>query len=69
MTVGSLCNLNLQQFTSATFRGTRERDIYIWMLWVPRFGSHKDIYRGSSIDEDRGGEKKGKRRRNALAPD
>lgn len=29
MTVGSLCNLNLQQFTSATFRGTRERYIYM----------------------------------------
>ena len=30
MTVGSLCNLNLQQFTSATFRGTKEREIYIY---------------------------------------
>lgn len=28
---------------------------------MPRFGSHKDIYRGSSIDEDRGGEKKRKK--------
>lgn len=33
MTVGSLCNLNFQQFTSAAFRGTvvrereRERDV------------------------------------------
>lgn len=33
------------------------------MLWVPRFGSHKDIYRGSSIDEDRGGEEKKEKKR------
>lgn len=62
MTVGSLCNLNLQQFTSATFRGTvvRERERERYGCYGCR--SHKDIYRGSSIDEDRGrgGEEKKK---------
>lgn len=56
MTTGSLCNLNLQQFTSGTF----------WEMTVgeirghgPHYvcgGSHEDIYRESAIDERKKGD-------------
>lgn len=57
MTTGSLCNLNLQQFTSGTFWEMAAGEIRGHGPHYVCGGSHEDIYRESAIDE----RKKGRR--------
>lgn len=59
MTTGSLCNLNLQQFTSGTFWEMTAGEIRGHGPHYVCGGSHEDIYRESAID----GRKKGDARR------
>lgn len=51
MTTGSLCNLNLQQFTSGTFWEMAAGEIRGHGPHYVCGGSHEDIYRESAIDE------------------
>lgn len=51
MTTGSLCNLNLQQFTSGTFWEMAAGEIRGHGPHYVCGGLHEDIYRESTIDE------------------
>lgn len=59
MTTGSLCNLNLQQFTSGTFWEMAAGEIRGHGPHYVCGGSHEDIYRKSAIDERKKEETRG----------